>query len=33
MYFRREFATAGGLISYWSSTEESYHMAGVYAAA
>jgi ABC-type uncharacterized transport system substrate-binding protein len=32
IYFRREFAVAGGLISYGSSQTETYHQAGVYAA-
>ena len=31
MYFRREFAAAGGLVSYGSGTEEYYHQLGVYA--
>jgi len=29
-YFRREFPEAGGLLSYGSSTVESYRQAGVY---
>src|SRR5262249_10958633 len=31
LYFRREFAAAGGLASYGSSTEELYRVAGIYA--
>ena len=31
LYFRREFPEAGGLLSYGSSTAESYRQAGVYA--
>jgi putative tryptophan/tyrosine transport system substrate-binding protein len=31
MYFRREFAAAGGLVSYGSGTEEYYRQLGVYA--
>jgi putative ABC transport system substrate-binding protein len=31
MYFRREFATAGGLVSYGSDTAEYYRQLGVYA--
>jgi putative ABC transport system substrate-binding protein len=31
MYFRREFADAGGLISYGSVTSDSYRQLGVYA--
>ena len=31
MYFRREFALAGGLISYGSDTAEGYRQMGVYA--
>jgi putative ABC transport system substrate-binding protein len=31
MYFRREFADAGGLISYGSLTSDSYRQLGVYA--
>jgi putative ABC transport system substrate-binding protein len=31
IYFRREMAEAGGLISYGSSTAEQYHQMGVYA--
>ena len=30
LYFRREFATAGGLMSYGSSSDESYRLLGVY---
>ena len=30
LYFRREFATAGGLMSYGSNPDESYRMAGNY---
>ena len=30
LYFRREFPEAGGLLSYGSSTAESYRQAGVY---
>jgi putative ABC transport system substrate-binding protein len=32
MYFRREFAVAGGLMSYGSNINESYRLLGVYAA-
>jgi putative ABC transport system substrate-binding protein len=31
LYFRREFAAAGGLMSYGSNADESYRTAGVYA--
>jgi putative tryptophan/tyrosine transport system substrate-binding protein len=31
LYFRREFAAAGGLASYGSNTEELYRVAGIYA--
>jgi putative ABC transport system substrate-binding protein len=31
MYFRREFADAGGLMSYGSVTSDSYRQLGVYA--
>ena len=31
LYPRREFVAVGGLMSYGSTTEESYRMAGVYA--
>jgi putative tryptophan/tyrosine transport system substrate-binding protein len=31
LYFRREIAAAGGLMSYGSNAEESYRLAGVYA--
>ena len=31
MYFRREFADAGGLMSYGSNTAEAYRRMGVYA--
>ena len=31
LYFRREFAAAGGLISYGSNTTDSYRAAGIYA--
>jgi putative ABC transport system substrate-binding protein len=31
LYSRREFVAVGGLMSYGSTTEESYRMAGVYA--
>jgi putative ABC transport system substrate-binding protein len=31
LYFRREFPEAGGLLSYGTSTAESYRQAGVYA--
>jgi len=30
VYFRREFAAAGGLMSYGSNIEESYRVLGVY---
>ena len=30
LYFRREFLEAGGLLSYGSSTSESYRQAGLY---
>jgi putative tryptophan/tyrosine transport system substrate-binding protein len=32
MYFRREFAAAGGLMSYAANPNESYRLLGVYAA-
>jgi putative ABC transport system substrate-binding protein len=32
IYFRREFATAGGLITYGSSTDENFRLIGIYAA-
>jgi putative tryptophan/tyrosine transport system substrate-binding protein len=32
VYFRREFATAGGLMSYAANSNESYRLLGVYAA-
>jgi putative tryptophan/tyrosine transport system substrate-binding protein len=32
MYFRREFAAAGGLMSYAANANESYRLLGVYAA-
>jgi putative ABC transport system substrate-binding protein len=32
IYFRREFAAAGGLMSYGSNINESYRLLGVYAA-
>jgi putative ABC transport system substrate-binding protein len=31
LYFRREFAAAGGLMSYGSNADEVYHVVGVYA--
>ena len=31
LYIRREFAAAGGLISYGANAEDSYHILGVYA--
>jgi putative ABC transport system substrate-binding protein len=31
LYFRREFAIAGGLMSYGTNTDENYHAAGDYA--
>jgi putative tryptophan/tyrosine transport system substrate-binding protein len=31
LYFRREFAIAGGLMSYGSNTDENYHALGDYA--
>jgi putative ABC transport system substrate-binding protein len=31
IYFQREFAAAGGLMSYGGSITETYHLAGVYA--
>jgi putative ABC transport system substrate-binding protein len=31
LYYRREFAAAGGLMSYGSNPDESYHLLGVYA--
>jgi putative tryptophan/tyrosine transport system substrate-binding protein len=30
VYFRREFAAAGGLMSYGSNTEEAYRVLGIY---
>ena len=30
MYFRREFALAGGLMSYGTSTDENYQVVGEY---
>ena len=30
LYFRREFVAAGGLISYGSNPDETYHVAGTY---
>ena len=30
LYFRREFVTGGGLISYGSNPNESYNVAGTY---
>ena len=32
VYFRREFAAAGGLMSYAANSNESYRLLGVYAA-
>jgi putative ABC transport system substrate-binding protein len=32
VYFRREFAVAGGLMSYGSNINESYRLLGVHAA-
>ena len=32
VYFRREFATAGGLMSYAANSDESYRLLGGYAA-
>ena len=32
LYFRREFAAAGGLMSYGPNTNDSYRVQGVYAA-
>ena len=32
VYFRREFAVAGGLMSYGANSNESYRLLGVYAA-
>jgi len=32
VYFRREFAAAGGLMSYAANSDESYRLLGVYAA-
>jgi putative ABC transport system substrate-binding protein len=32
VYFRREFATAGGLMSYAANQNESYRLLGVYTA-
>jgi putative ABC transport system substrate-binding protein len=32
VYFRREFAAAGGLMSYSANSNESYRLLGVYAA-
>ena len=32
VYFRREFAAAGGLMSYGANPNESYRLLGVYAA-
>ena len=31
LYFRREFAAIGGLISYGSNTEDTYRALGLYA--
>jgi putative ABC transport system substrate-binding protein len=31
LYFRREFAAVGGLMSYGSNADESYRVLGVYA--
>src|SRR5262245_12347971 len=32
LYFRREFATAGGLVSYGVNSNEAYRVLGAYAA-
>jgi putative tryptophan/tyrosine transport system substrate-binding protein len=32
LYFRREFATAGGLVSYGVNSNEAYRVLGTYAA-
>ena len=32
VYSRREFAAAGGLMSYGANQDDSYHLLGVYAA-
>ena len=31
LYFRREFAAVGGLISYGTNADEGYRLLGVYA--
>lgn len=31
LYYRREFADAGGLVSYGSNPDETYRMLGIYA--